>query len=197
MPYIYIQFHLLLHQQKSRRQVRIKPCFQKTFQNERSCQFLSSNNFQVQWAVKAQDVLNWAGNNIAEITKKYCESQWKKPLELQEGHRACYLLLIFLLLFFNLIELLVTGKSIVFCLNLSRFRIYKPDKDAKPVNYQQTGDDSALEIGSTLKNLLCYKKAAKFSITENNSARPVRAGSPCWHWELYLLLSLPHWLFTR
>lgn len=42
----------------------------KTFQNEKGCQFLSNNNFQVQWAVKAQDGLNWAGNNIAEITIK-------------------------------------------------------------------------------------------------------------------------------
>jgi len=74
----------------------------------------------------------------------------------------------------------MTGKSIVFGLNLSGFRIYEPEKDPKPVNYQQTRDDNALEIGPTFKNP-CYKKAKDYSIRENNSARPIRAGSPCFH----------------
>lgn len=71
----------------------------------------------------------------------------------------------------------MTGKNVVFCLNLSGFRIYKLERDPKPVNYQQTGDDNALEIGPTFKTP-CYKKAKDYSITENNSARPIR---PCFH----------------
>lgn len=98
----------------------------KPFQNERGCQFLSNNNFQVQWAVKAQDMLNWTGNNIAEITKKYCKSQRKKSLELQEGHQLCCLTLLFSCSVLTLFELLVTGKSIIFCLNLSGLKIHKP-----------------------------------------------------------------------
>lgn len=59
----------------------------------------------------------------------------------------------------------MAGRSIVSCLNLSGFRIYEPEKDPKPVNYQQAGDDNTLETGPTFKNP-CYKKARDYSISE-------------------------------
>lgn len=146
----------------------------------------------MQWTVKAQDVLNWAGNNIAEITKKYCKSQRKKSSELQEGHQPCCLTLVFSCSVLTLFELLVTGKSIAFCLDLPGFKIHKPEKEPNPVNFQQTGDDNALEICPTFQNP-CHKKAKDFSVPENSGARP---GSPRFHWELDLLLSLHPLLFT-
>lgn len=55
-------------------------------------------------------MLNWAGNNIAEITKKYCKSQRKKSSELQEWHQPCCLTLVFSCSVLTLFELLVRSR---------------------------------------------------------------------------------------
>lgn len=86
----------------------------------------------------------------------------------------------------------MTGKSSIFCLNLSGLKIHKPEEDPNLVNFQQTGDDNALEIRPTFQNP-CHKKAEDYSVLESSRVRPFRAGSPHFHWDLLLLLH--HLLF--
>lgn len=178
--------------QKARREKSLLP---KTFQNEESCQFLSSNNFQVQRAVKAQDVLHQAGSKVLRSPKNTATPREReKPLEMQRGTSLLYypdLLFLFLTLF----ELLVAGKIIVFRSSLSEFGKFKSEKEPNPINYEQTGHDNTLETGPAFKNP-CYKKAEVNSITENNTAGPINAGSPCFHRELCLVLFPHHLLFT-